>query len=285
MRSRTSGRWGPSGPAWRRIGIAVYLGINLGLIAYQPWNVGFIRDWDLWRAIALGGDLYRETGAELAYVWSPLMAPVVAGVVAFPAAWFIAHIAAVLLVRDWVFIGLMFCSWGFWADVAGGNTFTFAVVSGILAWRGNRHAALVYLALSFLMPRPVQLPLAFLLLWRMPEIRLPSLVIFSAHALVVSPYAVDWITRMVEYARTTPADLSPRFFIGAIWIPIAAAIAIWFTIRQKPGLAGLFASAYWLPQYFLMPLADLRSQRKPEDADRASPFARTAQIQVDRSDR
>ena len=254
----------------RRIGIALYLGVNIGMIAYQPWAVGFTRDWDLWRAVSVGGDLYRDTGAELAYVWSPLMAPVMAAVVAVPAVWFLAHLAAVTLVRDWVFIGLMLCSWGFWADVAGGNTFTFVVVSGIIAWRGNRHAALVYLALFFLMPRPVQLPLVLLLLWRMPEIRLPGLVIFGAHALVVSPYAIDWITRTVEYARVTPADLSPRFFIGAVWIPIAALIAILFTLRQRPGLAGLFASAYWLPQYFLIPFVDLRPQRTFEEVGKRS---------------
>jgi hypothetical protein len=186
------------------------------------------------------------------------MAPVVAGIVAagvWP--WAVAHVAAVLFTRDRVFIVLMLCSWGFWTDVAGGNTFTFSVVAGFLALRGSRSGAIVYLALLFLMPRPIQLPMAALLLWRMPEIRLPTLLLGAALTLAAAPVIGMWIRNMLVYATVAPFDLGPRHFIGYVWVPITLPVAAWLMWRGRPGWAGLFASAYWLPQYFLMPLVDL----------------------------
>lgn len=262
---------------WRQIGLAIYLGLNIGLILYQPWDVGFTRDWQLWQSLpaALERDnLYGDLGVELPFVWSPFMAPTMAAVVAlgfWP--WAVLHVVALFLLRDWRLIALILCSWGFWTDVAGANTFVFVVVTGALAWRGNRTAALIYLVLLFLMPRPIQLPLAALLLARMPEIRWPALVLFLSHAAVVfaSGYAVAWMSNMVDYANTTPHDLGPRFFIGSVWLGIALVIAAWLTWKQRPGWAGLFASAYWLPQYFLMPLVDWSLKPTEESADGVAP--------------
>lgn len=236
--------------------LAVYIGLNLGLILYQPWTA-FARDWALWSSVVIGESPYGEAVGGLRYVWSPLMVPVMAAAVALPAAWAAAHVVAVLLTRDRLFILLMLTSWGFWTDLAGGNTFTFVVVSGLLAWRGSRPAALVYLALLMVMPRPIQVPLALLLLARMPEIRLPAALLFAGHGIVVAPYAADWIGQMVTYARATSSDLGPRVFIGGVWLPMAFALAAALTLVRRPGWAGLFASVYWLPQYFLMPLIDI----------------------------
>ena len=250
---------------WRQIGLAVYLGLNIGMILYQPWHVGFTRDWELWRSLAPAlatGDLYGSLGVELPYVWSPFMAPLMAAVgIGGPLPWAALHVAALLTLRDWRLIVLMLCTWGFWTDVAGANTFGFVVIAGALAWRGSRSAALVYLTLLFLMPRPIQVPLALLLLLGMPEIRWPALIIFASHTglVVASGYATSWIANMLEYGSTTPHDLGPRFFLGAVWVPIAIALAAWFTWWRRPGWAGLFVSAYWLPQYFLMPLIEWRS--------------------------
>ncbi len=263
---------------WRQLALAVYLGLNLGMILYQPWDVGFLPDWELWRSLAgrlESGDLYGELAGTFPYVWSPLMAPVMIGVAAvgfWP--WAALHISALLFLRDWRLIALVLCTWGFWTDLAGANTFAFVLVSGWLAWRGSRVAAIVYLTLLFLMPRPIQLPLALLLLARMPEIRWPTTVIFVSHGLIVlgAGYAVGWITNMVAYSSTTPYDLGPRFFIGTVWVPIAIGIAAWLTWKQKPGWAGLFASAYWLPQYFLMPIVDLDfGNRRPGSKDAGEP--------------
>lgn len=251
-----------------RLTLVVYIGINIGLVLQQRWDVGFERDWELWRSLPIGGGLYGDLGAELPYVWSPLIAPVMAAAVAYPMVWAFIHIAAPFLVRDLRFTGLLLVSWGFWADVAGGNTFTFSIVSGIMAWRGNRSAALVYVALLLLTPRPVLVPLAMLLLFRMPEIRLPAALLLAANILLVWPYASDWVFNMVEYASVTPHDMGPRALVGFAWIPIAAAIAVLLTLRQRPGWAGLFASAYWLPQYFLMPLVELRRHASGKEPKR-----------------
>lgn len=260
--------------SWRQIALAVYIGLNVGLILYQPWDVGFLPDWALWRALPSAlesGDLYGDLVGEFPYVWSPFMAPLMVVVGAggvWP--WAAAHVVALLALRDWRLIALIACSWGFWTDVAGANTFAFVLISGTLAWRGSRVASLLYLTLLFLMPRPIQLPLAVLLVSRMPEVRWPAALIFLAHGAMVlaSGYAGGWITNMLAYGSTTPYDLGPRFFIGAAWLPIAIGLAIWFTWKRKPGWAGLFASAYWLPQYFLMPLIDVRFDERPGSTPR-----------------
>lgn len=253
----------PLAISWRRLGWALYFGINLGMIAYQPWGLGFVRDWALWHAVAASGNPYQAgAGLDVAYVWSPLMVPVVMAVVAVPALWALLHLTVLALPRDAWFALLMLCSWGFWNDVAGANTFTFSVVAGLMAWRGSRPAAIVYIALLMLMPRPVQVPLALLLLWRDRSLLVPSAILVVTHSVVVAPYLADWIAAMVEYGRTTPHDLGPRHFLGYAWVPIALVIAGWLVWKRRPGWAGLFASAYWLPQYFLMPLVELLPKQR-----------------------
>ena len=255
---------------WRHIGIAAYIGVNLALIIYQTW-AAFDHDWDFWRRVGEVARPYDVNESGLQYVWSPLMLPVISLATAAPWAWALMHFAAVAAVRDWLFGVLMLCSFGFWSDLAGGNTLTFSVVAGVLAWRGNQPSALVYLALVYLMPRPVQLPLAFMLLMRMPELRVPAAALFIAHAILVGgDQGAAWVQNMVQYAQTTPFDLGPRTLLGAIWLPIGLAIALWLTWRRRPGWAGLFASPYGLPQYFLMPLIEVRARPpipKPTPAD------------------
>jgi hypothetical protein len=162
------------------------------------------------------------------------------------------------MVRNSTLAVLVLSSWAFWTDVAAGNTLTFAASSGILAARGNRSAALVYIALFVLMPRPVQLPLALVLLVRIPELRLPTAILLAAHTVAVFPQLEQWTTAMLDYSRTTQFDLGPRSVIGDIWIPVGLTLAVWAALRGRPGWAGLFVSPYWLPQYFLMPLLDRR---------------------------
>jgi hypothetical protein len=100
-------------------------------------------------------------------------------------------------------------------QLAGGNTMIFVVVAGVLAFRGSRPAAVVYLALLFLMPRPLQVPLAVWLIWKMPEIRWPALIVFVVHAAVVlaSGMAGDWFANMAGHVSPL-GNYGPSELIG-----------------------------------------------------------------------
>ncbi len=63
-----------------------------------------------------------------------------------------------------------------------GNTFTFVVVAAAFALRGSRFGALAFLALTALMPRPVQIPLALWLLWTRPDDAVAVRRLGSPHA-------------------------------------------------------------------------------------------------------
>jgi hypothetical protein len=187
-----------------------------------------------------------------------VLAPVIAlvGVIG-PLPWAIVHLGALALLRDWRLILLVLVSLGFWTNVAGGNTFTFVFVAGVLALRGSRRWALVYVALLFLMPRPVQLPLALVLLWRQPEIRLPAAGLFVLHAIAVllTGYAADWIATLA--ALDVPSwSMGPSYWLGLWWLAIGIPLGLVLLWRGHPGWAGLAWSSYWVPAYFLMPLIE-----------------------------
>ena len=83
----------------------------------------------------------------IGFVWSPVAAWLMAGAALLGYwAWAALHVASVLLLRRPLLIGLALVSYGFWFDVAQGNTVTFVFVTGALALRGSR-GSLAYLAL------------------------------------------------------------------------------------------------------------------------------------------
>jgi len=80
--------------------------------------------------------------------------------------------------------------------------------------------------------------------------------------------ATEWLAALVGAQSELHADLNlaPSALIGAWWLPIGAAAAIWLTYRGRLGLASIAASPYWLPYYFLMLLLEL--VRPAEDDQR-----------------
>lgn len=246
---------------WRRLLVAVYVGLNIGLFLIDPPFDNHDADWEAWRAVADGlasGTLY-DLGTAIPYAWSPVFAPVVV-VVAWlgPVVTGLAFGAMVLLVRNPLLIWLTFVSFGFWTALAGGNAFLFAFVAGALALAGSRSAALVYLALLFLMPRPVQIPLAVWLLVKYPDVRLPAIGIFTVHAALVlaSGYGPQWIETMASIG--SPAwDKGPTRWLGLWWLVIGLPLGAWLTRKGYVGWAGVVISTYTVPHNLLMPLVEL----------------------------
>lgn len=215
-------------------------------------------DWAIWTGI---GEAYRSgtlyTFSEIPYNWSPLLAPVMAVVplIGFWT-WAALHGLALLLLRNWPIIGLVLVSAPFWSDVAGANAFTFVFVTGFLAIRGSRWAALAYLALCLLMPRPVALPLALWLLWHRPELRAPFAAMFTVNVIGVlaTGYAADWAATTLPYAAAPMSDIGPTAVFGLAWMVIGVPLAAWLTWKGQVGWAGLAITPFVLTNYLIMPL-------------------------------
>lgn len=250
---------------WRLVALAFYIGIN-GFILLGEQASNYRYDWKLWASLPdamLDGTIYNLDG-RLDFAWSPVAAPFMA-LVGLTGPWPFAalHVVAVLLLRDRLLIVLMLTAWPFWSDAIGGNVLTFFVVSGILAIRGGHLAALANLGLLLLVPRPLAVPLAVWVLWRMPATRWPFAALFVVHALVVlaSGYAEPWLTAMLSHGGDPPQNLGPTFLFGYAWLMVGIPLAAWLTWKDRPGWAGLAVSPYVLPAYLLLPLIDLRRAR------------------------
>ena len=252
---------------WRRIGIAVYIGLNVGLLLYMherpgPQNV----DWRLWEALR-GGPMYSAESGGIPFVYSPLAGYALIGVTYLGYwAWFAAHVAVLWLLRfSPLLVLLVAVSWGWWSDAMMGNAFVFVFVAGVLAFRGSKGWALAFMALSCLMPRPVQVPLALWLLWTMPAIRWATVGIVAANVVLIalSGLGPAWIAALRNLSASDIAiDLGPTVFFGAWWFIVGLPLAAWLTWKRRPGWAGLALTPYTLPQYLLMPFIDhARSDR------------------------
>jgi hypothetical protein len=252
--------------------LACYAALNLGLAAYFVRIGPDAGDWQLWLTIPeklARGELYEPPLGP--FVWSPVAAWLLVGVVQLGYwAWFALHLAVVPLLRDRWLIAFTLASWPFWHDAAEGNTFAFVFVSGALALRGSRAAAIIYLSLLLLMPRPVQVPLAAWLLWRMPDLRLPFAALFMAHAAAVlaSGYALDWFDAVRSYGSAGAMEntIGPPRWLGAAWLAVGIPLGAWLWWRGRLGLAGIAISPYWLPGYLLMWLLELVPRGAPTTA-------------------
>ena len=247
--------------------LACYAAVNLGLALYFVRIGPSAGDWQLWQTLPTKlarGDLY---GPPLGpFVWSPVAAWLLVGVVQVGYwIWFGMHLAAVGLLRDRWLIAFTLASWPFWHDAAEGNTFGFVFVAGVLALRGSRAVGLVYLALLLLMPRPVQVPLAAWLLWRVSGLRLPFAVLFAGHAVAVvaSGYASAWFEAVQTYGSTGAMlnTIGPPRWLGPAWLAVGIPLGAWLWWRGRLGLAGLAISPYWLPGYLLMWMIELVPRR------------------------
>lgn len=220
-----------------------------------------------WSAIRHGAELALEGASpflEPKYRWSPVAAWLTIPLLAVPTwAWLAMHVVALALLRDrWAFlIGVV--SWPFWQDTGVGNVITFVVVVAWWALRGSRAAAIGYLALVILMPRPLMLPVAAWLVWNQPAVRLPMVVMLLVHGVAVylSGHAFEWVGVLVHAGSVdmaNPYAIGPSRVIGAAWLIIGIPTAVLLTWKGRLGLAGLAASPYWLPYYLLFVLLELR---------------------------
>jgi hypothetical protein len=246
---------------WATLALA-YLATTLVLIAYTARNLVPYGDWNIWvqvpaRLAELR--LYDHSDPAYTWVWSPLAAWLMA--VVFlplgPLAMAAMHFAVLLLIRDYRVILIVATSYPFWMDTLMANTFTFSAVAGYIAWRGNRWAALAYLALLVLMPRPVQLPLAALLVYRDRSLWLPFAGMLGIAVVTsVGPgYGLDWARALIGVGVEYPSqefNFSPSRLIGLPWLIVGIPLAAWLTLRRHPGWAGLAVTPYLVPQYFLL---------------------------------
>ena len=227
-------------------------------------------DWE--NFIQAAGRLDQGTLYELdypyAFRWSPVAAWILGIVTLMPVwAWQVLHVAVLPLLRSWWLVVACLVSYPLWFDIQTGNIMIFVAVTAIWAARGNGPATALFLALTVLVPRPLMLPLAAWLLWHRPAWRLPFVAFFLVHAAVVvaGGYATDWLVALttVEAELTSAFNFGPSALIGALWIPIGAALAVWLTWRGRLGFASLAISPYWLPYYFLMLLLEFRTTGSP----------------------
>lgn len=261
------------GPLVRAVLVSLVT-VNMVLVAITLY--GFLasqvgHDWAIFVEAgrrATSGGLYEWDGAY-AFSYAPPLAYVFAALTPIGiVGWSVLHVAALTLLRDrWLAIATL-VSWPFWVDVYNGNTFVFVFVAAALALRRNQVAIGAYVTLCLLMPRPVMLPVLAWILWREPPWRLRFAAAVAVVGLLVllTGQAADWLhtlTTVSGAVAVSSRDIGPDVLLGQWWLPIGLVLAILLTIRGHVGLASLAASPYWLPQYLMMGLLELRPADKP----------------------
>lgn len=241
---------------WRPAALALYVGVNVGLVLHFRPVPGIAHpDWQLWEAIQT--EPMYATGTVAPFVWSPPAGWIMALVPFLGVwAWAALHVVALALIRDWRVIGLAAVSWGFWEELAGGNTMTFVFVAGLLALRGSRPASVAYFALLFLMPRPLMLPLAAWLLWHNRSLLVPVGIVGAVvgGATLASGQAGEWVAAVMAHGDPI-GNFAPSFLVGTwAWLAVGIPLGVWLTLRGHVGWAGLAVSPYWLAYYLLVPL-------------------------------
>jgi hypothetical protein len=182
-----------------------------------------------------------------------------------PAVWRLLHVGAALGLPNWPMRILVLASWPFAFDLQLGNLMTFILLAGAWGLRGNRPAALVFLALTLLAPRPLVLPIAAWLLWQQPRQRLPFIVMFAVHTglVVVSGWGDEWISRLVTSTDEIGSafNVGPTAVIGPWWSLIGIPLSAWLFWRGWVGLAGLAVTPYVLPYYLMLGLLRAKDDR------------------------
>lgn len=248
------------------VAVPNFIMVALTISAFYLADVGY--DWQIFveagRRVTEGG-LYDWQGFYT-YRYSPILAYLFAVLAPIGyLGWSALHLVALLgMPSRWMALLTVFL-WPFWGDLYNGNTMTFVVVAGAAALAGSRIGTGAFLVLALLMPRPLVLPLMAWLLWKGPEWRLPFLVMFAVHAVLVialgfGPAWMDALLHATEGVEV--ADFGPAAFIGSLWLPIGLVLAALLTWRGRLGVASLAASPYWLPQYLLMLLLDVVPRRQ-----------------------
>jgi hypothetical protein len=237
------------------------IGIILGGAPAVDWNQYVEAANRFWN----GGVLFEWT-ATYGYHYSPLLAPFFGLLTPIGTiGWRLLHVGAVLALPSWPMRVIALLSWPFWFDVEAGNIVVFVVVVAAWALRGSRGAAVAYLVLLVLIPRPLMVPVAAWLLWQHRSLRVPFIGLLAAHAVVVvvGGWASDWLSALLAASDDVGnwSNVGPSRFIGTWWMATGLPLAFWLTLRGRLGWASLCASPYWLPYYLLMLLLELRPPR------------------------
>ena len=222
-----------------------------------------------------GGDLYGWSDIY-GFAYSPLFA------YAFPAiswigpdVWRAAHVVAAFALPTWPMRIITLVSWPFWSDVQNGNLVVFVLLAAAWALRGSRLAALVYLGMFLLMPRPLMVPVGAWLLYKRPDIRLifVAMAALSVLGVAASGYLGVWVSALTKSADiyTSTANFALTRFVGQWWLLIGIPLGVWLTWRGRLGWASLAVSPYLLSQYFLMGLLELVPREEAEAERRAEP--------------
>lgn len=248
---------------WRRPVLLGLFELNLVLVAkllsWPDWRDN--ADWELWARLPPFGSGISPYLAEYGYRYFPLAGWVIQPFVALvgPIGMILIHFAVLLTLSRR--LGLIVAiSFPFWFDLMWGHTFTLVFVAAFWAIRANKIGIFAFVALTLLMPRPVQFPLMAWLLWRHEWLRLPFLAFFGAHGAIVlaTGFGADWITRLLETSTNEMAyayNVGPTRFFGFAWYIVGIPLALWLW-RRHPAWAGLALAPYVLGQYWLFLVAD-----------------------------
>lgn len=231
-------------------------------------------DWEIYRIAAdraLSGAGLYDWGGDYGFVYSPLFAFAFAPISWLgPHIWRFVHVLAAFALPSWPMRIATVMSWPFWFEMQYGNLVVFVLLPAAWALRGSRLAALVFLGLTLLMPRPLMLPVAGWLLWKRQGLRLPFAGMAALSILLAGAtgYLEPWIARLLdtpEVALASDVNFSPTRLIGSWWLFLSVPIGAWLTLRHHLGWASVLVSPYLLPQYFLMLILELVHPAEPGD--------------------
>ena len=250
---------------WRKLGLVALWTVNgiflvITFAAFLYADVGV--DWDIFTEAGrryFDGGLYTWEG--LPYRYSPLLAPLFAALAPIGyLGWTALHFAALLTIPRKLAL-LVLVSAPFWNDVYNGNTVTFAFVAAVWALRGKPWA---FFVLAVLIPRPVMLPVLAWLLWRHREYVVPFALI--ALASIAGAWMTGWlepwiVSEIGNFGRSEiKSDFGPSVWIGVWWYPVALALAAWFTVRGRLGIASVFSALTLNVTYPMFLLLEVRER-------------------------
>jgi hypothetical protein len=233
-----------------------------------------------WRIFVEAGERFHAGSPDLyevselySFRHSPVLAMLMPGI-----AWIgvigirLVTVVCALALPTWPMRLLALGSWPLAMDLQHGALIALIVLAAAWALNGSRVAAVAFIVLALLSPRPLMIPIAAYLLWQQPWLRAPTAALAVAHvaAVVATGYGDDWV-RMLTSASTdmlvSPFNLSPSRFIGLAWLALGVPLAAVLMWRGRPGLAALAVSPYVLPHYLLLVLLELGPRAERREAE------------------
>lgn len=225
------------------------------MLTWLEWRT--FPDWRLWANLPMTGSPFDPALGSGGYRYSPVAVWLIHPLAVWvgPLGFALAHVAVLLALprKVAIVVGLSF---PFWMDLLWGNVFAFVFVAAFWAMRGNRIGTVAFIALTLLMPRPVQFPLLAWLLWKEPWVRLPFGAVFLAHAALVllSGLGGAWLGVLLGASGNEAQmayNFGPTRFLGFGWFVVGIPLGL-YLFHRYPAWAGLAISPYLLGQYWLM---------------------------------